>query len=86
MIVDIRPQHASSPNWASLESSGRIVAYPDRAPRAQFGRQEAVAQVARFQSEYPEPLTAIQGLGSIPIRSLTADRIRCLQPRYLSVV
>jgi hypothetical protein len=27
-----------------------------------------------------------QGLGSIPIRSLTADRIRCLQPRYRSVV
>jgi hypothetical protein len=24
--------------------------------------------------------------GSIPIRSLTADRIRCLQPRYRSVV
>ena len=34
-----------------------IVGYPDRAQRAPFGRQEAVAQVARFQSEYPEPLT-----------------------------
>ena len=27
-----------------------------------------------------------QGFGSIPMRSLTADRIRCLQPRYRSVV
>jgi hypothetical protein len=27
-----------------------------------------------------------QGFGSIPIWSLTADRIRCLQPRYRSVV
>jgi hypothetical protein len=29
---------------------------------------------------------ATQGFGSIPMRSLTADRIRCLQPRYRSVV
>jgi hypothetical protein len=39
-----------------LIDPGRIVGYPDRAQRAPFGRQEAVAQVARFQSEYPEPL------------------------------
>jgi hypothetical protein len=32
----------------------------------------------------PDPAT--QGFGSIPMRSLTADRIRCLQPRYRSVV
>ena len=25
--------------------------------------------------------TAAQGFGSMPMRSLTADRIRCLQPR-----
>jgi hypothetical protein len=34
----------------------------------------------------PEPLSQIQGSGSIPIRSLTADRIRCLQPNYHSAV
>src|SRR5882672_10571464 len=27
-----------------------------------------------------------QGFGSTPMRSLTADRIRCLHPRYRSVV
>jgi hypothetical protein len=33
-----------------------------------------------------ENLPATQRFGSIPMRSLTADRIRCLQPRYRSVV
>lgn len=30
--------------------------------------------------------TRYQLFGSIPIRSFTADRMRCLQPRYRSVV
>jgi hypothetical protein len=28
----------------------------------------------------------VQGVGSMPIRSFTADEIRCVQPRYRSVV
>jgi hypothetical protein len=46
----------SSSGSARLVGSGRFVAYQDRAPWAPFGRQDAVAQVARFQSEYQERL------------------------------
>ena len=47
-------------------------------------------QYGTFAHEFPDCsqcwLALVYGLGSIPIRSLTADRMRCRDPRYCSVV
>ena len=39
-----------------------------------------------WSATLPQPAQPHQAFGSMPMRSLTADRIRCLQPRYRSVV
>jgi hypothetical protein len=49
--------------------------------------QAAIA--GRFRKDSRQPFhnhAADQGFGSMPMRSLTADRIRWLQPRWRSVV
>jgi hypothetical protein len=43
-------------------------------------------RVDRRQTFPYRAMRAVQFFGSMPILSLTADRIRCLQPKYRSVV
>src|SRR6267154_491308 len=49
-----------------------------------LSRNGDVGSRSRVLGGWSATLPQSQGFGSIPIWSLTADRIRCLQPRYRS--
>src|ERR1700687_5866957 len=68
-----------------LSHTAQITRYIEAIQQQEECRQSASIPVVRPPSHYRSH-GALSALGSIPIRSFTADRMRCLQPRYRSVV
>jgi hypothetical protein len=62
---------------------GRVALSEDKLSFSWEGDRSGLGRVVGNPSTTAHPA---QGFGSMPMRSLTADRIRCLQPRYRSVV